>query len=105
MKFISIYWKIVSDPSEPSNRVMRKVALLTTICIGILIYYRHVVLGFEFGEPTLVTAALAFMEFAVVGVFGGTLAAFFTNPFLAQWKLSRRSQLFRRFSPNGCSLR
>ena len=50
--------------------------------VGALIYFRHVVLGFGFGEPMLVTAMLSFLALVIIGIFGGLMAAGFYDAFL-----------------------
>jgi hypothetical protein len=47
-----------------------------------LVYYRHWILEFTSSESFLVTVALAFMLFGVVGIFGGLLSAAFYDAFL-----------------------
>lgn len=66
----------------PEHRVVRKATALSVLLIAILIYYRHVELGFSFGEPLLVTLGLAFIAFFVLGIIGGVLAGIFYKVFL-----------------------
>ena len=84
MELIELYMAMLKDPSEPGNRVVRKTAILTVVGIALLIFYRHVALGFGFGEPALVTLGLSFMLVAVVGIFGGAMAGHFYSSFLQQ---------------------
>lgn len=82
MELIELYMTMLRDPSVPAHRVVRKTAALTVAGILILIFYRHVTLGFDLGKPGLVTVALAFLLFAVVGIFGGAMAGAFYDSFL-----------------------
>ena len=52
------------------------------MCIRDRIYYRHIVLGFGLWEPVIVTAVMIFMVSAVLGIFGGMMAAGFYEVFL-----------------------
>lgn len=81
MELLSLYWGMLRDPSVPSNRIVRKTAVLTAALIFALAYYRHIILGFGPGEPLLVTLGLSFMLFAVVGILGGALAGSFYDAF------------------------
>lgn len=82
METLSLYFQILNDSSIPSNRVVRKTAFLTFLLVGALIYYRHFILQFGFGEPALMTLGLSFMVIIIVGIFGGLLAASFYESFL-----------------------
>jgi hypothetical protein len=73
MELIRLYFEMLKDASVPAHRIVRKTAALTVAGIVFLIFYRHVSLGFDLGKPMLVTLGLAFMLFAVVGIFGGVL--------------------------------
>lgn len=81
MELLSLYWGMLKDSSVPSNRVVRKTAVLTALLIFMLAYYRHLVLGFGAGEPLLVTLGLSFIFFVVVGILGGVLAGMFYDAF------------------------
>lgn len=77
-----IIGQLLRDSSVPEHRVVRKATALSVLLIAILIYYRHVELGFSFGEPLLVTLGLAFIAFFVLGIIGGVLAGIFYKVFL-----------------------
>lgn len=76
------YEKLLRDARYPASRVVRKSAAITVVLCVAVAYYRHVRLGFGFGEPMLMTAGLAFILLMVVGMFGGLLAAGFYENFL-----------------------
>jgi hypothetical protein len=82
MELIALYVGMLKDPTVPGNRVVRKTAVLAVASIVLLIYYRHLILGFSFGEPALVTFGLCFMLAVVVGIFGGVVAGAFYTSFL-----------------------
>jgi hypothetical protein len=81
MKIIRLYLELLKDPSDPENRVVRKAALISVLGVALLIYYRHIHLGFGFGEPALGTLVLAFLVIAIFGLFGGLAAAEFYKVF------------------------
>lgn len=74
---------MLRDPSVPEHRVFRKVAVLVVLLAACLLYFRHIHMGFGFGEPLLVSVALLFALVGVVGVFGGLLASSFYKTFLS----------------------
>lgn len=76
------YFGLLRDPSVPSNRVVRKVAVLTAVVVCSLVAYRHIALGFGLWEPALVTLGLAFLIAAVLGIFGGLGAGALYEAFL-----------------------
>lgn len=82
MELIELLLVMLKDPSVPSHRVARKTAVLTVIGVLLWVFYRHVTLGFAFGEPVIVTIGLAFMWVAVIGIFGGIMAGAFYDSFL-----------------------
>jgi len=77
-----IIGKLLRDSSVSEHRVVRKATALSVLLIAILVFYRHVELGFGFGEPLIVTLGLAFIAFFVLGIFGGVLAGSFYKAFL-----------------------
>ena len=81
-ELINLYGKKLSDPSVPSHRVVRKTVVVTLGTVGLLVYYRHIVLQFGFGEPALVTFLLSLLLFVIVGIFGGALTGTFYESFL-----------------------
>lgn len=82
MEPIEMYLAMLKDPSVPGHRVVRKTAALTVIGILLLVFYRHVTLGSDFGKPAVVTIGLSFLLVAVVGIFGGIMAGAFYDSFL-----------------------
>jgi hypothetical protein len=82
MKMINSYLSILRTPEVPSHRVVRKTAALCLLLNVALIYYRHQTLGFYNAESALMTFALAFLLFGVIGIFGGLVAAAFYDAFL-----------------------
>ena len=82
MELIGLYLDMLKDPSVPAHRIVRKTAALTVAGLVFLIFYRHVTLGFDLGKQALVTLGLAFLLFAVVGIFGGVMAGAFYDSFL-----------------------
>src|SRR5258708_11849818 len=82
MDLLDLYIAMLRDPSVPTNRVVRKTAIVAIGTVGLLVYYRHVVLQFRFGEPALVTAGLSVLLVVIVGIFGGVLAGGFYDAFL-----------------------
>ena len=82
MELIEMYIAMLKDPSVPAHRVVRKTAALTVAGIVLLIFYRHVTLGFDLGKPALVTVVLSLLLVAVVGIFGGVMAGAFYDSFL-----------------------
>lgn len=82
--------ELLRDSSVPEHRVVRKATTLSVLLIAILLYYRHVELGFGFGTPLLVTLGLAFLAFFVLGIFGGVLAGSFYKAFLTSVDARRR---------------
>jgi hypothetical protein len=74
MDYVDKYMAILRDPSYPENRIFRKVAVMAAIMIFMMIFYRHVVLGFGFFQPVIVTIGLGFLLFAIVGLLGAVLA-------------------------------
>jgi hypothetical protein len=82
MEFLKLYIEMLRDPAVPGNRVVRKTAIIAIGATGFLWYYRHVVLGFAFGEPLLVTLGLSFLVMVIVGIFGGPMAGHFYETFL-----------------------
>lgn len=82
MELLEAILESLRDPTVPSHRVFRKAAAISMALILALIYYRHIERGFGFGEPALVTIMLAFMIFAIIGIFGGMMSAGFYDSFL-----------------------
>jgi hypothetical protein len=82
MELIALYVTMLKDPTIPGNRVVRKVAVLAVAGIALLVYYRHLHLGFSSGEAALVTLGLCFMLVVVVGIFGGVAVGAFYTSFL-----------------------
>jgi hypothetical protein len=81
MELIGLYLTMLKDPTVPAHRVVRKTAGLTLVGVLLLIYYRHVELGFDLGKPALATLVLCLLV-AVVGIFGGVMAGAFYDSFL-----------------------
>lgn len=81
-EIFQIIGELLRDSSVPEHRVVRKATALSVLLIAILVFYRHIELGFGFGEPLLVTLGLAFITFFVLGIFGGVLAGSFYKTFL-----------------------
>ena len=79
--FLRLYIELLKDHSYPENRVVRKAALISVSGVALLIYYRHMHLGFGFGESAVVTLMLAFVAIAIFGIFGGLIAAGFYKLF------------------------
>ena len=73
---------ILKDTSLPECRVARKATGLSVLLIAFTVFYRHVELGYGFGEPLFVTLSLALIIFFVLGLFGGILAGSFYKTFL-----------------------
>jgi hypothetical protein len=81
-EIFQIIGELLRDSSVPEHRVVRKATALSVLLIVMLVFYRHVGLGFGFGEPLLGTLGLAFITFFVFGIFGGVLAGSFYKVFL-----------------------
>ena len=75
--------EMLRDPSVPEHRVFRKVAIFAIFLSLSLLYFRHIYIGFGFGEPFFVSLALISMILGVIGIFGGLLAASFYRSFLS----------------------
>ena len=82
MEIFELYLAMLKDSSVPTHRVIRKTAIMSVGVVGLLVYYRHVVLDFRFGEPALVTLGLSFLTLVIIGLFGGLLAGGFYDAFL-----------------------
>lgn len=82
MDYLEKYLEVLRDPSLPENRIHRKVLILTVFIVLAMAFYRHIVLELDLFEPLLVTLALAFLIFSVVGLFGAALAGGFYVAFL-----------------------
>ena len=82
MELLELYVTMLKDPSVPTHRVVRKTAIFSIGVVGLLVYYRHIVLEFRFGESALVTLGLSFLAIAIIGIFGGILAGGFYDAFL-----------------------
>ena len=91
MELIRLYSEMLRDPAIPSNRVVRKTAAIAVLCVLTLAYFRHVVIGFGFGEPVIVTLGLGFIFFTIVGIFGGITAGGFYASFLEKVGAQRSS--------------
>lgn len=79
---IDKYLVILRDQEYPENRIFKKTGILAIVMIFMLIFYRHVVLGFGFFEPVLVTIGLVFLVFVIVGFFGAALVGYIYLSFL-----------------------
>jgi hypothetical protein len=97
MELLKLYFEILRDPSVPTNRVVRKTAALTFGTIGVLVYYRHTVLQFGFGEPALVTLGLSLLVASIVGIVGGLLAGSFYDAFLNDVGAQKKNQTIAVF--------
>ncbi len=82
MELLKDILESLRDPTAPSHRILRKAAAISVALTLFLIYYRHIELGFGFGEPAIVTIMLAFMILVIVGIFGGIMSAGLYDSFL-----------------------
>lgn len=74
------YVKALRDPSVPSNRVLRKVTVLTAGVICVLPYYRHRILGLGW-EEAVPTLSLELVVVFFLGI-GGQVSGEFYEAFL-----------------------
>lgn len=89
--------KMISDPSVPGHRVVRKAIYLSMLLSVAVVYFRHVYKDLSLGGPLIFTVGLVLLVLVVVGLFGGVLAASFYEAFLRAVEARRREQTIQTF--------